>query len=58
MTVKIVTDSTCDLPEELRQALDITVVPVYIGYKGRTYRDGIDIAPDELYQKSLRVMFL
>jgi DegV family protein with EDD domain len=51
MTVKIVTDSTCDLPEELRQALDITVVPVYIGYKGRTYRDGIDIAPDELYQK-------
>jgi len=51
MTVKIVTDSTCDLPEELRRALDITVVPVYINYQGRTYRDGIDMGPDELYHK-------
>ncbi len=51
MTVRIVTDSTCDLPAELVEALDITVVPVYIGFRGRTYRDGIDIGPDELYQK-------
>jgi fatty acid-binding protein DegV len=30
MTVKIVTDSTCDLPPEIVRELDITVVPVYI----------------------------
>jgi DegV family protein with EDD domain len=51
MTVKVVTDSTSDLPLELVRDMDITVVPAYIGFRGRTYRDGIDIEADELYQK-------
>ena len=51
MTVKIITDSTSDLPPELARALDITVVPAYIIFGGRTYRDGVDISSDELYQK-------
>lgn len=51
MTVKIVTDSTCDLPPELVQELGITVVPAYVGFGSKTYRDGIDISQDEVYQK-------
>lgn len=51
MTVKIVTDSTCDLPPHLVQELDITVVPAYVGFGNKTYRDGIDISQDEVYQK-------
>ncbi|PIP07944.1 MAG: fatty acid-binding protein DegV, partial [Syntrophobacterales bacterium CG23_combo_of_CG06-09_8_20_14_all_48_27] len=42
--VKVVTDSACDIPFELVQKLDITVVPLYIQLGDKTYRDGIDIA--------------
>lgn len=51
MSVKIITDSTSDLPPEPARALDITVVPAYIIIEGRTYPDGMDISSDELYQK-------
>jgi len=51
VTVKIVTDSTSDLPPQLIQELDITVVPAYVGFGSKTYRDGIDISQDELYHK-------
>ena len=51
MTVKIVTDSTADLPPDLARELDITVVPVYVNMRGRCYRDGVDVSLDEIYQK-------
>jgi len=51
MTVKIVTDSTSDLPVQLAQELGITVVPVYLRFGEKVYRDGVDISQDELYQK-------
>lgn len=51
MTVKIVTDSASDISPELAQQLGITVVPVYLAFGEKTYRDGIDMGADELYQK-------
>jgi len=51
MTVKIVTDSTADLSAELAQELGITVVPVYVRFGEKVYRDGVDISQDEFYQK-------
>ena len=51
MTVKIVTDSTADLSPEIVKELGITVVPEYILFGDKTYRDGIDISYDELYEK-------
>ncbi len=51
MTVRVVTDSTADLPPELVRELDITVVPAFISIRGRSYRDGVDITPDEVYKK-------
>ena len=51
MTVKIVTDSCSDLPEDITKALGIIVVPVYICLGDKTYRDGVDISADELYKK-------
>ena len=51
MTVKIVTDSTADLPPNIARQLDITIVPAYININGTAYRDGVDISQDELYQK-------
>jgi DegV family protein with EDD domain len=51
MTVKIVTDSGADLPLDLARELDITVVPVYLRFADKVYRDGVDIGPDEFYAK-------
>lgn len=51
MTVKIVTDSGSDLPSDIVKALGITVVPVYICFGEQIYRDGVDISPDEIYQR-------
>ncbi len=51
MTVKIVTDSTADLPEELVKELGITVVPVYVRFGDKVYRDRVDISEDEFYER-------
>jgi hypothetical protein len=51
MTVKVVTDSICDLPPGLAQELDITVVPVYVIFGQKAYRDRVDISDDEFYHK-------
>lgn len=49
MTIKIVTDSTCDLPDQVIQDLDITVIPLYINIGDDGYLDGIDISRKEFY---------
>jgi DegV family protein with EDD domain len=49
MTIKIVTDSTCDLPEKVVRDLDITVVPLYINIGDEGYLDGVDISRKEFY---------
>ena len=51
MTVRVVTDSTADLPPQLAHQLGITVVPVYVRFGEKVYRDGVDISHDEFYQK-------
>ncbi len=54
MTVKIVTDSTADLPPRLAEELGITVVPAYLHFGDKVYRDRVDISEDEFYQRLLR----
>ncbi len=49
--VAIVTDSTAYLPQELNDSLGITIVPLTVNWDGVTYRDGIDIKPDEFYTR-------
>jgi len=49
--VKVVTDSTCDIPVEIARRLDITVVPLRIQIGNETYRDGIDINADRVYHE-------
>ena len=51
MAIKIVTDTGADLPADMLKALDIPAVPVYIYFGDKAYKDGIDIGPDELYQR-------
>jgi len=51
MTVKIVTDSSADLPAQIIQELGITVVPLYVRFGDKVYRDRVDISEDEFYQR-------
>ena len=51
MSVRIVTDSTADLSPQLAQELGIAVIPVYVRFGDKSYRDGIEIGYDELYDK-------
>lgn len=49
--VRIVTDSTCDIPPEIVRQLSITVVPLYIQIGAETYRDGVDLDADRVYHE-------
>jgi len=49
--VRIVTDSTADLPQELVEALDIVVVPLKVCFGKDIYRDGVDISSDEFISR-------
>jgi len=51
MSVRIVTDSTCDLPAEVIARYKIHVVPLYINIGKQGYLDGIDITREEFYQR-------
>jgi len=51
MSVRIVTDSTCDLPQETIAQYGIGVVPLYINIGKHDYLDGVDIAREEFYKK-------
>jgi len=53
MVIKIVTDSTADLPATLIKELDVTIVPEYLRFGDEVYRDRVDISEDEFYQRLL-----
>jgi DegV family protein with EDD domain len=50
-SIAIVTDSTNDLPLELRQQYNIHVVPLYILWGKEQLREGIDISAEAFYQR-------
>ena len=51
MNLRIVTDSTCDLPAETARLLDITVIPLNIHVGERTFLDGVDLTREEFYAR-------
>jgi DegV family protein with EDD domain len=48
-SIKIVTDSTADIPPEIVRDLGIEVVPILIHIDGRPYRANIDITSEDFY---------
>ena len=51
MAIRIVTDSSADLPAQLAQQRLITVLPCYVMIDGVSYKDGVDLSPDDFYQR-------
>ena len=42
MSIRIVTDSTADIPVEIANKLNIKVVPLNVHFGQNTFKDGID----------------
>jgi DegV family protein with EDD domain len=51
MSIRIVTDSTCDLPAEIVAQYGITVVPLYINVGSESYLDGVELSREEFYER-------
>ena len=51
MTVRVITDSTCDLPANVLSNLGIKVLPLYIHADGQDYLDGIDMTREQFYAR-------
>ena len=49
--IQVITDSAADLPAEIVEKHNITVVPLTVYIDGKEYADGIDISTKEFYEK-------
>jgi len=49
MDIRIVTDSTCDLPESVVKKHEITVIPMHIQQGGKTFLDGVDLTREQFF---------
>ena len=49
--IRISADSTCDLSPQLLEQYGIETLPLYVIYDGVEYKDGVDLTPDQLYEK-------
>lgn len=49
MSIKIVSDSTCDLSKDLIERYNISILPLHILLGEDEYNDGINITSDEIY---------
>jgi len=49
--IAVLTDSCSDVPKEYRDKYNMYVVPLTIIYSDAEYRDGIDIQPEEVFER-------
>ena len=50
--VAILSDSTCDLSKELLEQYNIDTIPLHVSFDEESYKDGVDITLEELYNKA------
>src|SRR5690606_20299586 len=51
MKTAVVTDSTAYIPKELREKLNIYMIPLSVIFGNETYREEIDISASEFYEE-------
>ena len=49
MSIKITSDSTCDLTAELQERYGVEVFPLTVVLDGKSLQDGVEITPDDIY---------
>jgi DegV family protein with EDD domain len=51
MSLKIITDTMCDVPKYLIEQYNIRVLPLTVHFGDESYKDGIDITMEQFYKK-------
>lgn len=51
--IAFVTDTTCNLPDQLIQSHNIAIVPVYVIFGDQSFKDYVDLPPEEFYKRLL-----
>ena len=51
MDIRIITDSTCDLPQQTVREHNIEVIPLLINQGGSSFLDGVNLTREEFYQR-------
>jgi len=51
LAVRIVTDSTADLPLTTARELRVTVVPMLVRFGDEVFRDGVDLSSEEFFER-------
>ena len=49
MNIKVLSDSTCDLSNEIKDQFGITTIPLVVNKDGQSFRDGVDITPADIF---------
>ena len=49
MNIKIISDSTCDLSAQQVREHNISIKPLIVNMGDKSYRDGVDITPQMIY---------
>lgn len=49
MNIKVLSDSTCDLPQEILEKYNITMIPLSVIKDGKQFTDGVDITPADIF---------
>ena len=49
--IKIITDSTCDIPAAWQEQYDISVIPLTIVWGDEQFLDGVDMMPEAFYER-------
>ena len=49
MNIKVLSDSTCDLPQEVLEKYNITMTPLSVIKDGKQFADGVDITPADIF---------
>ena len=49
--IRVITDSTCDLTSDLIEKYNIDVIPLYVTFDDKSYKDGIEINAEKLYEE-------
>ena len=51
MPIKVITDSTSDLPDDLADSLGITIVPTNVIFGDEQFQDRVDLSPAQFYER-------
>lgn len=49
MNIKVLCDSMCDIPEEIKEKDYLEIIPLTINIDGKEYKDGVDFTKEEFY---------